>query len=438
MKYPHLAARIFNTPLLIHPAKLDAIIAGLGPRLLGTEALHSPVVVAQAPELFSTRRGARAERGYTVTDGVAVISAMGALVHRSRFEMADSTFLLGYNDLAADIEDAMANPDVHALALVWDSPGGEVAGAFELADRLMALRGKKPMTAVVDNLAASAGYLAASAADQVVITTTGYAGSIGVVMRHVDFSQALHADGIKVTHIFAGAHKVDGNPMEPLPEAVRADWQAEVNGLLDQFVGAVQAQRGLTAAAIRKTQAQVYRGQAAIDVGLADRIGTTDAVITELAALRARSFPVGTSAHATAAKGATMSGTTTGGQQAATPPQTFTQADLDAARAEGVKQGAQAERERGSAILAHDAAKGRTELALQCVATGLTVEQSAAILGAAPAAAAAAGQGSQFAQHMAALGNPKVSGTDAPQEDANPAAIAASWDAAFGTPAGRA
>ena len=48
------------------------------------------------------------------------------------------------------------------------------------------------------------------------------------------------------------------------------------------------------------------------------------------------------------------------------------------------------------------------------------------------------GQGSQFAQHMAALGNPKVSGTDAPQEDANPAAIAASWDAAFGTPAGRA
>lgn len=131
-----------------------------------------------------------------------------------------------------------------------------------------------------------------------------------------------------------------------------------------------------------------------------------------------------------------MSGTTTGGQQAATPPQTFTQADLDAARAEGVKQGAQAERERGSAILAHDAAKGRTELALQCVATGLTVEQSAAILGAAPAAAA--GQGSQFAQHMAALGNPKVSGTDAPQEDANPAAIAASWDAAFGTPAGRA
>jgi len=67
MRYPHIAARIFNTPLLIHPQKLDAIIAGLSERLLGA----APLAVAAAdgsrllaPELFSTRRGEASDRGH--------------------------------------------------------------------------------------------------------------------------------------------------------------------------------------------------------------------------------------------------------------------------------------------------------------------------------------------------------------------------------------
>ncbi len=80
-------------------------------------------------EMFTTRRGERTERGYRVVDGVAVISAMGGLVHRTRLA-ADSSLLIGYNDLAADMEDALGQSDVHAIALVMDSPGGEVAGAL--------------------------------------------------------------------------------------------------------------------------------------------------------------------------------------------------------------------------------------------------------------------------------------------------------------------
>ena len=135
--YPHLADRLFNTPLLLHPQKLDAIIAGMGQRLLGTDALQfaaaalSPRAALPA-EMFTTRKGERTERGYRVTEGVAVISAMGGLVHRTRLE-ADSSLLIGYNDLAADLEDALAKSEVHAIALVMDSPGGEVSGAFELA-----------------------------------------------------------------------------------------------------------------------------------------------------------------------------------------------------------------------------------------------------------------------------------------------------------------
>lgn len=420
MSYPHLASRVFNTPLLIHPQKLDAVIAGLGQRLLGAPLADGVAHAAQGaadriePGMFSTRRGERAERGYRIVDGVAVITFSGALVHRSRFLMADSSFLLGYNDMAADVEEAMGLPEVHAVLKVYDTPGGEAQGAFEFGDRMHALRGKKPMVSICDGMAASAGYLGASSADEVVVTTTGYAGSIGVVMRHVDFSRALANEGIDVQHIFAGAHKVDGNPFEPLPAAVRADFQAEIDTLMGMFVSAVERNRGMSAEAIRNTQARTFQGVAAVASGLADRIGTTDQLISELAAQRARSYPVGPAARSTANdKGASMSGTTPGGTQAAAPGQgpALTQQQIDAARTEGHQAGVQAERERAAGIFALEAAAGRTSLAQQCVSTGLSVEQAGAILAAAPATAAAATQPAhQFAAAMSAVGNPAVSG----------------------------
>ena len=354
MKYPHLASRLFNTPLLVHPQKLDAIIAGLSDRMFGQELRVVTMGDAgrpMAPELFSTRRGQQAERGYRVVDGVAVLGIGGALVHRSRME-ADSSFLLGYNDLAADLEDAMAHPDVHAVLQVYDSPGGEVQGAFEYAQRAFDMRGRKPMLAIADGMALSAGYLGASAADEIAVTSTGYVGSIGVVARHVDFSRALDSDGVSITHIFAGAHKVDGNPFEPLPPDVREAWQADIDGLYGMFISAVARHRGMEATAVRKTQAATYSGVAAVASGLADRIATTDQLISELAALRARSYSVGsTSARSTANdEGAShMSGTTNpspgvpaaGAAQSAAPTQAsqLSQADLDQAVARSTAAG---------------------------------------------------------------------------------------------------
>lgn len=371
MQYPHLAARIFNTPLLVHPGKLDALIAGMGERLVGQRIqlpAHLPTDLAAAAnqlpaDMFSTRRGERHDDGYVVTEGVGIIHASGALVHRSRFNMADCTYFQGYNELIQQLESAMADPAVHAVLQVYDSPGGEVAGAFEYADRAMALRGKKPMWAIADTLAASAAYLGGSAFEQLAVSQTGYVGSIGVVMRHVDMSRRLASEGISVTHIFAGDHKVDGNAYEPLPREVLASLQDEVNALYDLFVTAVVRQTGLSAAAVRATQAQTYRGQAGVDLGLAHRVATTDQLISELSALRVRTFPAGpmTARSTTDSKGASMSGTTQGGQPAATTPATptgaaFTQSDLDAARAAGLAQGrtegAAAERDRIAAVRA--------------------------------------------------------------------------------------
>ena len=99
----------------------------------------------------------------------------------------------------------------------------------------------------------------------------------------------------------------------------------------------------------------------------------------------------------------------------------FTQADIDRARAEGVEQGTQAERARVGTILAHESA-ACAPLALQCINTGLTAEQSTAILGAAPAAA-----GNAFAAAISAVGNPSVTGIEAAAAPENTeAAMAAS------------
>jgi capsid assembly protease len=384
MNYPHLAARLFNTPLLIHPQKLDAIIAGLGDRLLGTSVdLQGGMDPAQAlpAELFSTRRGARGDMGYSVTDGVAVIQASGALVHRSRMDGA-SSYLLGYNELAMQLEDAMANPDVHAVLQVMDTPGGEVSGAFEYGDRILAQRGRKPLWAIADSMAASAGYLGGSAFEQLAVSPTGYVGSIGVVMRHLDLSRRLANDGITVTHIFAGDHKIDGNPYEPLPKDVQAAFQEEIDSLYGMFVDAVVRNRGMKAQAVRDTQAATFRGQAAVQLGLADRVSTTDQLIAELAAMRSRSFPTGRAARTQANKGASMSGTPeAGGQPTATPAAaaapTFTQADLDAARAEGHAAGAAAERQRIADVRAHSL-PGHEALVEQLAFDGKTTGPEAA------------------------------------------------------------
>ena len=254
-------------------------------------------------------------------------------------------------------------------------------------------------------------------------------------MRHIDLSAALASEGVKVTHIFAGAHKVDGNQFEPLPDAVRADWQAEINSLYEMFVSAAASALNVDPEALRKTQAQTYRGQAAVDAGLAHRIATTDQLISELAGQRARVFPVGQSARVSATaiqKETSMSGTENPTGQTTAP--VITQSDLDKARAEGHAAGVAAESARVSGILALPAAKGNPELAQTCVATGLSLEQSTAILGAAPKpieGVAISAAANPFAAAMAAVKNPEVSGVEgkpdagAETEDAVAASIVA-------------
>jgi signal peptide peptidase SppA len=219
------------------------------------------------------------------TEKIAVGSVIGTLVSRSGYLDAASG-LQAYGDTADAIAAAMDDATVRGVILDVDSPGGEVGGLFDLIEQIKAIKGltAKPLWAVANESALSAAYAIASAADRLYVTRTGEVGSIGVVAAHVDESQADAKAGFAWTFIFAGDRKVDGNAHEPLSERARGDIQTDVDRLYSEFCALVAANRGLTVETVRDTNAAIYRGELAIRAGLADRLGTLDLALAEMAA----------------------------------------------------------------------------------------------------------------------------------------------------------
>jgi len=300
MFHAQIAQRAFNTPLLVEPSKAMAFLAGLGPRITGRQVrlVGGPAVapddVAQAslPARAGILTNGLAEdyrrdgqSPFAMVDGIAVIEVSGVLVHRGAW-IGQSSGQTSYEGIAAQLAAAVADPAVRGIALEIDSFGGEVAGVFDLADAIRAARAQKPVQAFVAEHAFSAGYALASQATSITLPRTGAVGSIGVVVMHADLSGQLSDDGVTVTLIHSGAHKVDGNPYAPLPDLVRARIQAEIDSIRTLFAQTVAAGRGrrLTAEAALATEAECYRGAEAVAAGLADEVSDPASAFAAFAA----------------------------------------------------------------------------------------------------------------------------------------------------------
>ena len=266
---PHMAARLFGVPLAIHRPKLDVILAVLGPRVGLTDLA--------VPSGFTPP----ARDAPTATPKIAVIPIHGTLVRRTVGLEAESG-LTSYAGLTAQLDAALANPEVAAILLDVDSPGGESGGVFDLADRIRAAAQIKPVWAVANDMAFSAAYALASAASKVFVSRTGGVGSIGVIAMHVDQSEKDAQDGVRYTAVFAGDRKNDLNPHEPISSEAHAFLKAEVNRIYGLFVETVARHRGIEPSAVRDTEAGLFFGQAAVAIGLADAIGTFDDALTQL------------------------------------------------------------------------------------------------------------------------------------------------------------
>lgn len=206
---------------------------------------------------------------------VAVIPVRGIITNRRTFmEMigyATSTELLSRR-----IRAAVADPEVKAVILDIDSPGGTVPGVPELADEIFNLRGDKPIVAQVNAVAASAAYWIASATDQIAAPPASYTGSIGVFSIHVDETAALEAEGLKVSVMASTDDKVEDMPFLPLSDDARAYLQARVDEFDRMFTDAVARGRGMRPAAVRDMEGRgrVWPGARALERGLIDKVRT--------------------------------------------------------------------------------------------------------------------------------------------------------------------
>ncbi|MFN7226663.1 MAG: S49 family peptidase [Holosporales bacterium] len=245
------------------------------PLLLAPHALP----LLRAPQPLAARGGSTSSNAR-----IAVVPILGPMVKRGSF--LDALFGFGnYEDVQARVDAAAADPSIDAILLEIDSPGGEAAGAFDLADKIYAARGSKPVWAIANDSAFSAAYAIGSAADKLFLTRTGGVGSIGVLAAHVDQSGYDEKQGVKVTTITAGARKNDFNAHEPLSEDAAGFLQAEVNRLYGMFVDTVARNRSLSADAIRATEAALFFGEDAVKAGLADGVGTVESTVQSLVAI---------------------------------------------------------------------------------------------------------------------------------------------------------
>jgi signal peptide peptidase SppA len=293
-RLPHLAQRIFNTPVAIATAKAEVIVAALADRLGVAHMFRAggePVVLAPTAWdddgdviYTSPSRGGRGgDRGYDLVEGIAVIPVHDTLVQKNG-TIRPYCGMTGYDGIRQAYLFALDDPEVKAVAFDVDSPGGEVAGCFDLVDTIYETRGTKPIWAILNEAAYSAAYAIASAADRMIVPRTGGTGSIGVVCCHVDWSKALDKEGITVTFIQYGEFKTDGSAEKPLGTEAQKRFQADIDQLGELFVETVARNRGISSDKVRGTKAGTFLGQAGVDLGLADAVMAPDAAFRELLA----------------------------------------------------------------------------------------------------------------------------------------------------------
>lgn len=383
-------------------------------------------------------------RPYNVKDGILQIPVMGVLLNKFSFTVG--RWATGYKYIEMALKRGLADANVKGIALLIDSPGGEVAGCFELCEKIYDGRKTKPIRAFAADHAYSAAYAIASSAGILTVTKSGGVGSIGVVTAHVEYSKMMDDWGVKVTFIFAGKHKVDGNAYEELPKAVKDRIQVRIDKIYGVFTSTVARNRGMEDKDVRATEALTYDAQDGKDIGLSDRIGALEEEMVVF------STEVATGDEFMAVQDNVTGKKPGGGDEATGIDQATHDAAVASATAEGQKAGATAERTRISGILASEEGQKRPKAALSfALKTDMSVEAAQAVLSDLPEEKAETTQGVDAKgnvkrDHFAeAMGNtPKLEsgeggdGGEGGDDPDSPEAKASSILAAYGREAGAA
>ena len=161
-----------------------------------------------------------------------------------------------------------------ALIVYIDSPGGTVVGGEALYLNLREVAEKKPVVAIINNMATSAGYMAAIAADQIFARQSSLTGSIGVIIQTTDITILLEKLGVKAEAIKSAPLKAQPNPLEPMNENIRSATRLVVEDIFNMFIDMVVMRRKMDKKeVIQLADGRIYTGRQAVKNGLIDAIG---------------------------------------------------------------------------------------------------------------------------------------------------------------------
>lgn len=311
--FPHLRAAIMRHPWAILDEYLSTIVEVIERRAEGFRLSAEEIAAIKgerlpngALEFVSLNEGGEIEARSSTTAGssgqgsnsvVAVISVAGVIAqHASQVDNISGPGGTSTERVAQSLRTALSDQAVRAIVLNVNSPGGQVYGVQALADEIYKARGKKPIVAQVNSLAASAAYWIASSTDEIVMTPGSQAGGIGVYTVHKDVSKAAEMKGEKYTVISAGKFKVEGIPYEPLQDEAMQAMQKTTNAYYSDFTRFVARGRGVSVNDVRSGfgEGRLEKDEDAVKLGMADRVDTLEATLKRLAG--AKSATAGASA----------------------------------------------------------------------------------------------------------------------------------------------
>ena len=243
-----------------------------------TDLLGVLLVVALVPAALKLGQGVAGSLFATynvaevAVEGAITRSAGGGLVSRPTGADADS--------IVEQIERADADGNADALLVKLNTPGGEIVPSEDI--RLAAEEFEGPTVAYATDVCASGGYDIASGCDELWARRGSIVGSIGVIGSRVNLSDLADRVGVSYEQFTAGEYKDAGTPLKSIDDEEREYLQGIVDDYYDDFVETVAEGRDMDPEVVRDTEARIYLGAEAEEVGLVDEVGTREAVTDRL------------------------------------------------------------------------------------------------------------------------------------------------------------
>lgn len=275
VQYPNVVRAVAETPWAMLPARFAVVREIIAARARG-ERLTEDEIQARIGAGPSGRRPA-------AQGTIAILPIYGVIVPRATLftKMSGGTALTDFQD---SFNGALNDPAIDGILLDIDSPGGSTDLVPETASMIRAARGRKPIVAIANTMAASAAYWLAAQADELAVTPSGEVGSIGVFAAHEDISAQLEQDGVKVTMIRAGKYKADTNPFEPLTEEAQQAIQERVDEFYGMFVRDVAKGRNVSVDTVRSGfgEGRIVTAKNALAGGMVDSVATFEETVSQL------------------------------------------------------------------------------------------------------------------------------------------------------------